>query len=152
MYWLILTEKTSSYSLQKPLTSKFTRCRNRLFLVTKVTPLPVFEITCYKFHSLQKILTFQQHSSHKIKPNGMKNDTKQSIFWKTLILTRFHSKFTWSVLLLFSLILLAPCTSESWIKIKINLNFYFHTSLWCLGASKGFMKSLKAFISVKRKI
>ena len=22
--------------------------------------------------------------------------------------------------------------SESWIKIKINFNFYFHTSLWCL--------------------
>ena len=26
---------------------------------------------------------------------------------------------------------------------KINLNFYFHTSLWC---HKGFMKALKAFI------
>ena len=26
----------------------------------------------------------------------------------------------------------APCISESCIKIKINLNFYFHTSLWCL--------------------
>ena len=28
--------------------------------------------------------------------------------------------------------LLAPCISESCIEIKINLNFYFHTSLWCL--------------------
>ena len=26
----------------------------------------------------------------------------------------------------------APCVSESCIKIKINLNFYFHTSLWYL--------------------
>ena len=27
---------------------------------------------------------------------------------------------------------LAPWVSESYIKIKINLNFYFHTSLWTL--------------------
>ena len=33
--------------------------------------------------------------------------------------------------------------SESCIEIKIELNFYFHTSF---GASKGFMKALKAFI------
>ena len=26
----------------------------------------------------------------------------------------------------------APCISESCIKMKINLNFYFHFSLWCL--------------------
>ena len=26
----------------------------------------------------------------------------------------------------------APFISESCIEIKINLNFYFHTSLWCL--------------------
>ena len=25
----------------------------------------------------------------------------------------------------------APCILESFSKIKINLNFYFHTSLWC---------------------
>ena len=24
------------------------------------------------------------------------------------------------------------CISESYIEIKIKLNFYFHTSLWCL--------------------
>ena len=30
--------------------------------------------------------------------------------------------------------------SESCIEIKIKLNFYFHTSLWC---SKGFMKAFK---------
>ena len=33
--------------------------------------------------------------------------------------------------------------SESCIKIKISLNFYFHTSLWCL---KGLTKAFKAFI------
>ena len=37
-----------------------------------------------------------------------------------------------------------PCFSESCIEIKIKLNFYFHTS----GASKGFMKALKAFFSL----
>ena len=41
------------------------------------------------------------------------------------------------------LTLLFPFISESCIEIKIKLNFYFHTSLWCL---KGFMKALKAFI------
>ena len=34
-----------------------------------------------------------------------------------------------------------PFMSESCIEIKIELNFYFHTS-----ASKGFMKAFKAFI------
>ena len=32
----------------------------------------------------------------------------------------------------FSNLLTGPFISESCIKIKINLNFYFHTSLWCL--------------------
>ena len=36
-----------------------------------------------------------------------------------------------------------PYISGSCIEIKIRLNFYFHTSF---GASKGFMKALKAFI------
>ena len=39
--------------------------------------------------------------------------------------------------------LLAPCISESCIKMKININFYFHTSLWCL---KRFSEACKAFI------
>ena len=34
----------------------------------------------------------------------------------------------------------APCIFESCIEIKINLNFYFHTSLWCL---KRFYEGLK---------
>ena len=34
----------------------------------------------------------------------------------------------------------APCISESCIKIKINLTFYFHSSLWCL---KRFYEGLK---------
>ena len=33
------------------------------------------------------------------------------------------------------------CISEGYTEININLNFYFHSSLWC---SKGFMKALKA--------
>ena len=35
------------------------------------------------------------------------------------------------------------CISESYIKTKINLNLYFHISLWYL--KKGFMKAFKAF-------
>ena len=31
-----------------------------------------------------------------------------------------------------NLSLIVPYISESCIKIKIKLNFYFHTSLWCL--------------------
>ena len=30
------------------------------------------------------------------------------------------------------LTLSTPCISESYIEIKIKLNFYFHASLWCL--------------------
>ena len=33
---------------------------------------------------------------------------------------------------LIAITLRAPCISESCIEIKINYNFYFHTSLWCL--------------------
>ena len=34
-----------------------------------------------------------------------------------------------------SLTLLTPCISESFLKVEINLNVYFHTSLWCLKSS-----------------
>ena len=30
------------------------------------------------------------------------------------------------------LMIQAPCLSESYIKVKMNANFYFQTSLWCL--------------------
>ena len=39
-----------------------------------------------------------------------------------------------------SLTLPTPCISESCNKVKINSNFYFHTSLWCL---KRFYEGLK---------
>ena len=65
-------------------------------------------------------------------------------FWKTK-----HDKFLSDYVILIAgllhatlLTLPAPCLSESYIKIKINLNFYFHT-LWCL---KRFYEGLKAFI------
>ena len=46
--------------------------------------------------------------------------------------------------LIFAPILTFPagCISESCIKIKINLNFYFHTSLWC---RKRFYDTTKPF-------
>ena len=37
------------------------------------------------------------------------------------------------------------CISENCIEIKIYLNSYFHTSLWCL---KRFVKALKACIKL----
>ena len=42
-----------------------------------------------------------------------------------------------------------PFISESCIEIKIELNFYFHTSLWCL---KRFYEGLKALTLVYRGI
>ena len=36
-----------------------------------------------------------------------------------------------------------PFISETCIEIKIELNFYFHISLWCL---KRFYEGLKAFV------
>ena len=41
----------------------------------------------------------------------------------------FHKKSSYGPAML---TLPAPCISESYIKLKINLNFCFHTSLWCL--------------------
>ena len=38
-----------------------------------------------------------------------------------------------SSMLLYGLLKLNdPCISESCVEMKIKLNFYFHTSLWCL--------------------
>ena len=53
--------------------------------------------------------------------------------WLYLLMFTWYVKSTlrWRMRLLF-LALPAPCISESWIKIKINLNFYLHASLWCL--------------------
>ena len=44
-------------------------------------------------------------------------------------LTTFESTFSFSKS---HLILPAPCISENCIEIKIKLNFYLYTSLWCL--------------------
>ena len=41
-------------------------------------------------------------------------------------------RFSWKFKDKISLTLLVPCISESCIDIKIKLNFYFRTSLWCL--------------------
>ena len=42
----------------------------------------------------------------------------------------------------------APCILESRSKIKINLNFYFPTSLWCL---KRFYEGIKAFFEAPQR-
>ena len=64
-------------------------------------------------------------------------------FWlsKCYLQTEFEQKLSQSFYISFILLTLsAPCISESCIKIKINLNFYFHTSLCCL---KRFYEDIK---------
>ena len=49
-------------------------------------------------------------------------------FWKSSAFSRtIHN-----ILTIFVLTRNNPCISKSCIEIKIKLNFYFHTSLWCL--------------------
>ena len=43
-----------------------------------------------------------------------------------------HFRIHFSAYLRGFLTLNVPCASESRIEIKIKLNVYFHTSLWCL--------------------
>ena len=51
---------------------------------------------------------------------------------KGLNLKRTFSTKLWLQLFVISITLPAQYISEICIKMKINLNFYFHTSLWCL--------------------
>ena len=45
-----------------------------------------------------------------------------------------------------------PCISESCIDVKMKLNFYFHTSLWCLKRFCGGLKGLhKTFWGTTKK-
>ena len=63
-----------------------------------------------------------------------------------------HFLFDSYVYLLYQigLTLHAPCISESYIKIKINLNVYFHTSFWCFKrlyeGLKRFYEGFKSFV------
>ena len=45
-----------------------------------------------------------------------------------------------------------PIISEICIKIKIELNFYFHTSLWCLKRFYEGLKGLKPFEAPQRSV
>ena len=47
-----------------------------------------------------------------------------------------------------SLSLKDPFISESCIEIKIELNFYFHTSLWCLKRFYEGLKGLKGLFTL----
>ena len=59
-----------------------------------------------------------------------------------MVFRRFQEGIEVNQLAKICLILALParCILGSCIKIKINLNFYFNTSLWCL---KGFYEGLK---------
>ena len=52
----------------------------------------------------------------------LKNTFKTAEFWCVAGLTAISRLLT----------LPAPCISENCVEIKIKLNFYIHTSLWCL--------------------
>ena len=83
----------------------------------------------YKFHP--SIL----QAKKKIKVCFHLNNVLSSILKKMLeILSPYYH---WNVKIKLYILqkretLPAPCISESYIKIKINLNFYFHTCLRCL--------------------
>ena len=86
-------------------------------------------------------------------PNTCDVDLLRTKEKTNLIIFRFLNFQNWTFPLL--LTLRATCISESCAEIKVNLNVYFRTSVWCLkrccGASKPFeapQKSvnIKAFI------
>ena len=62
----------------------------------------------------------------------------QSVSVETLWNQVFDSRFVLPFRAV--LTLPVPCISKSYVKIKVKLNFYFHTSLWCL---KRFYEGLK---------
>ena len=65
-------------------------------------------------------------------------DLQYTIYVNELILPLFslfivyRKQMTWKSIVKTMLTLNVLCISESYIEIKIKLNFYFHTSLWCL--------------------
>ena len=69
-------------------------------------------------------------------------DEENNFEFQSCFLTKYVAKISriFSILNGSSVTLPALCISESYIKIKLNLNFYFHTSLWYL---KRFYEGLK---------
>ena len=58
--------------------------------------------------------------------NKSDNVVLEFFIWRNIYFTMLH------FLLCIISTLSVPCISESYIKLKIKLNFYFHTSLWYL--------------------
>ena len=69
---------------------------------------------------------------------SIKFEMQQSKILSTVLIRKVSKAF----LICMTLTLPAPCIFESGIKIKINLNFYFHISLWCL---EEFYEGLRGF-------
>ena len=67
----------------------------------------------------------------------------QSVCCKHSQYFRLYFVILWSTSGCLSVVNPVLCISESYIQLKINLNFYFHTALRCL---KKFYEALKAFI------
>ena len=69
--------------------------------------------------------------SHSNDKNYAKKKPFVNLFWFCFLYVYFGHMFYF---ILYSILLTLKDTSisESWIEKKIELNFYFHTSLWCL--------------------
>ena len=74
--------------------------------------------------------------------SGLDDAEKTHSTGRTLFSIGANYGSNWYLITFFrNLTLPVPCISESCIEIKIKLNFYFQTSLWCL-KRLGFMKAL----------
>ena len=115
-----------------------------------------FDIITFYFVSLiihlLNILKVRDRSQKLLKLLKWKvNWTTDYNYW-----IHYHSKVDarWSIAIYIPHLLSAcsdltlnvPCISESCVEIKINLNFYFHASLWCL---KRFYEGLKLIFCLR---
>ena len=77
------------------------------------------------FRILRKKFAFilEELRSLRSKPDKV---VLEFFIWRNIYFTMLH------FLLCIISTLSVPCISESYIKLKIKLNFYFHTSLWYL--------------------
>ena len=112
--------------------SNFAACNSNPPPIPAPTPHPP------PFTPIPRLLVFQNVSTHLGYSNPhfyfafRSNDTGYEIYDKMLAFTgkEFSRLYFWYMLT--SITLPALCISESCIEIKIDLVFYFHTSLWCL--------------------
>ena len=128
-------EVVTSLLLKIPVSSENTYSN---FAACNSNPPPIPAPTPHSPPPIPRLLVFQDVSTHLGYSNPhfyfafRSNDTGYEIYDKMLAFTgkEFSRLYFWYMLT--SITLPALCISESCIEIKIDLVFYFHTSLWCL--------------------